>query len=430
MKMTHILSFYVLNLFVVTSCSNGSNYTDEQIDTNSFSDTSSDSQSAALPIDGAFAQEVQLLYQRDQEEVHALFSTLQLLVPSSATLSSQIQSGIAVYKLTYHTTYKSEPISASALLALPTGVTAPIPILSFQNGTSTEYSEAPTQNPNSQTMRIINAVASLGYAVLVADYLGFGASTQVFHPYLCKEITVQTIIDMLLAAVELEESETLSFELSGDLFLVGYSQGGHATMAVHHYLESQPDFPLVLQATAAGAGPYNLKEVYKYVLAQDTYEQPYYFAYSTLAFKSMGFLTADLSLYFSNPYAHLIPGLFNGINSSKVINDSLTMNIPELFTPTLLDSLEDDSDLESMRNAFVENSILPFVSTIPIRLSQGTSDMYIPPSLTIAFQEALINAGSPRELIDYFEIPDKDHQSAAPFAITDAVQWFNELNGY
>jgi hypothetical protein len=42
------------------------------------------------------------------------------------------------------------------------------------------------------------------------DYLGFGSSDNMFHPYLHKESTVQTVLDMLRAVDELASIKNIS----------------------------------------------------------------------------------------------------------------------------------------------------------------------------------------------------------------------------
>ena len=41
------------------------------------------------------------------------------------------------------------------------------------------------------TYQLVEIIASLGYVVVIADYPGFGESSQIPHPYLIKEPTVQ-----------------------------------------------------------------------------------------------------------------------------------------------------------------------------------------------------------------------------------------------
>ena len=76
------------------------------------------------------------------------------------------------------------------------------PILCFHNGTNTENRLAPTENPTNELFSILESVSSLGFIVVIPDYIGFGASSQRTHPYLIAEPTTQSILDLIRAVKE------------------------------------------------------------------------------------------------------------------------------------------------------------------------------------------------------------------------------------
>ena len=398
-----------------------------------------DTDSANMPVvdvsyTAAHLNRIESLEHLALPDINSIFTFLKLQVPDAANLVAGLSSDVSVYRMTYQTTYNGAPVMASALLAIPDAAT-PLPVLSFQNGTNTVKADAPTESYDTPVMQMISATASLGYVIAVTDYLGFGESAQLVHPYLCREATVTPLLDMLSAVTELEEDATdpLQFSLSGDLFLMGYSQGGHATMALHEQLERTPDFPLVLQATAAGAGPYDIMAVNQYILSQPEYPMPVFGPYTILAFQSLGFVPNDLSLFFAAPYAAAIPGLFDGTKTEDEINAGLTTSPAALYTPmvitTTTNGTTDDAAGQALLAAFADNSVPAFAATSPIRLSHGSTDTYIPAAETEAFAQRMIAAGTPEANISILTIPDKDHQTAAPFAIVDAISWFNSRRG-
>ncbi len=425
--------FMLFFLVALASCDEGDeggNTAPDNTDTGS--DTTQTGDTADTAFNGQQLTGVKFLKSLTQQEVQSVMFLLQLQVPDLAVYTANVTGGVSIYRVTYQTAYMGATVSASALLIIPEGNVA-LPVLSFQNGTNTLASDAPTLSvETSVNMRMISASAAFGYAVVVADYLGFGESAQLFHPYLCRDVTASSLADLLRAVVEYSDTPQSPLQLSGDLYLMGYSQGGHATMALHEYLERTPDFPLVLQGTAAGAGPYDLIAVNQFMLSTPTYPMPYYAPYVVMAFRSMGFLSNDLALYFKDPYATTIPGLFDGTKSADEINGALSTDLSVLLTDLAVNvSMGVASDAPSalaLQTAFVANSIPPFAATSPIRLSHGTTDVYIPPSVTTAFQQAMIGAGTPAANISVVQIPDKDHESAAPLAIVDAIMWFDGLN--
>ncbi|MBN2530962.1 MAG: alpha/beta fold hydrolase [Deltaproteobacteria bacterium] len=417
-------------------------------DTNVDSDSGTGTDSMGPEFNAAHLQNVELLRTLSTTDIQGTFTLFKLVAPEVAQVVPQQPTSVSIYRMTYQTLYQNSMVSASALVAIPENTT-PVPVLAFQNGTNTVDADAPTvlaaapldvNNSSSMFMQILSASASMGYVIVVADYLGFGASAQLPHPYLCREITISSLADTLRAVVELEDgvnaaeagaASVSSFALSGDLYLLGYSQGAHSTMALHEYLERTPDFPLVLRATAAGAGPYDLMAINQYMLAQANYPMPYLGPYTVLGFQSMGFIANDLSLFFTTPYAGLIPGLFDGIKDKDEINASLTTSMGQLFTASVQTAISGDASTDptaaALQATLIANSIPPFVATTPIRLTHGTTDEYIPPSMTQAFQQALIAAGTPAASVTVVDIPDKDHEQAAPGAVVDAMIWFETI---
>ena len=436
-RLSLLLILSLLTFFA--GCEDNEN-SDPNTDTDSGTDSETSTGGTATNVDIDFTaphlSNVRFLRKLTLPEIQSTFVLIQFKVPEVAPLVSGLSSAVSVYRLTYQTLYQGAPVQASALVAIPESATpnTPLPVVAFQNGTNTLKAEAPTENPESLFMQMISASASFGYVIAVADYLGFGESAQLVHPYLCRDVTATSLADMLEAIVELEESATpqLPLALSGDLYLLGYSQGGHATMALHEFLERSLDFPLVLQGTAAGAGPYSISDVNSYMLTQPEYPMPYIGAYPVVAFQSMAFLPDDLALYFNAPYAAAIPALFDGTKDADEINAGLTTDLSQMYTSTVIAAATtgqpvDDAVAQGLRSAFDNNSIPGFASATPIRLAHGTADEIIPLSVTQSFQQAMIAAGTAQSNVTVVELPDMDHEEAAPSAVVDAISWFEQL---
>ena len=69
------------------------------------------------------------------------------------------------------------------------------------------------------------------------DYIGMGESPGL-HPY-CHGASEATTIDMIRAVREAESLDMIPGMTAdnGEMFVTGYSQGGHAAMATHKYVE-------------------------------------------------------------------------------------------------------------------------------------------------------------------------------------------------
>ena len=91
-------------------------------------------------------------------------------------------------------------------------------------------------------------IATSGYIMAMPDYLGYGATPLTLpHPYLHAETEASTSIDMVRACRNLLKQ--VKGEANDQLYLLGYSQGGHVTMATHREMEQS--FPNELQIIAA-----------------------------------------------------------------------------------------------------------------------------------------------------------------------------------
>ena len=178
---------------------------------------------------------------------------------------SHIQSGIvprysvSSYRLNYVTTDKhGAKVTASGLVSVPVKAAgARSPVLSYQHASTFRNNQAPSIKVEAVEPPLV--LASLGYIVVSPDYVGFGASYGVEHPYLTSSPSSRAVIDMLSAAQTWRRQAGVVD--NGQLFLAGYSEGGYATMAAHRAIHQQGgELKTQLQAAVPGAGPYDVQE--------------------------------------------------------------------------------------------------------------------------------------------------------------------------
>lgn len=116
-------------------------------------------------------------------------------------------------------------------------------------------------------------LATLGYAMVLPDYEGFGVTVDRTHPYLVMEQTSVNVVDMYLAVKKLLANTKYAPD-HDDIYLVGYSQGGATTMAVQHKIEtSHPD--IKIRGVYAGGGPYDIKATYSSYVDSNHCGYPY-----------------------------------------------------------------------------------------------------------------------------------------------------------
>ena len=132
---------------------------------------------------------------------------------------------------------------------------------SYQSGITAELLPVSITNPDAPADR---------YVALMADYLGYGVSqtADLQHPYMHTKLTGSTCADMLSAAEEFLEGASITVP-GGKVDLVGYSQGGAATIQTLLELESR-DFPDErINEVYAGAGPYDLMAFFDFFMNND-----------------------------------------------------------------------------------------------------------------------------------------------------------------
>lgn len=365
-------------------------------------------------------------YTISSQEAKIRLTTFQIIIPETSVFGPLVKNDIEVHKVTYKTIFKNSNIKASGLVCMPK-TAGDYPVLCFQNGTNTLLSEAPTENPKSDPLSILESVASMGFIVVIPDYIGFGASSQLPHPYLHAESTTQSILDMLRAVNEFSTEDKIVAKPTKDLYIFGYSQGGWATMQLQKAIETKYSSEFNLIASSCAAGPYSLDYMNEFITSKTDYPMPYFLAYLLNAYHSIGQITNPLSDFIQEPYAAKIPGLFNGLNSGGTINAALTTNMANLLSPDYRTQFATNPKFTEIKSAFIANSVAVWNITTPTRLYHGGNDEFIPVSLSIKTFQDFKTAGVSDSKIKLIVIPGYDHPTGVVPVGLSTIIWFLEL---
>jgi pimeloyl-ACP methyl ester carboxylesterase len=348
------------------------------------------------------------------DEAEALFTLAKQIFPDVPDYTQQVVGGIKVYYVEYLSTYlEGEPIVLSGLVCAPDDLSRNSMLVSIQGGTIVDHEQAPSEDLGNPALLLMQAMASLGYVIVIQDYIGFGASEAYPHPYHVKPLFQSTVRDMLMATREMAESGDYGFKLSGEVFLTGYSLGGWASLVSHHDLERDPIEGLTLVGSACGAGAYNLLDMQEYLFEQTYYGQPYYIALLFYGYGAVGAIQEDLSLFFNEPYASEIPDLLDGQHSPGQINSSLTTTISELISRRLLEEFDSHSDFAPLIQALEDNSQQAWLNKAPVHLFHGDADEDIPISISENLYADFLNIGADPDKINLFRLEGADHSSGS-----------------
>ncbi|GJG86522.1 lipase [Gemmatimonadetes bacterium T265] len=287
------------------------------------------------------------------------------------------------YSVTYQTVgVDGALVTATGALYLPANQPAgtTFPVLVYQHGTVTDRNAVPSRLAVGGEGELIGAAyAADGFAVVLPDYLGYGGSTAPFHPYLHAATEASAAVDLLLAAKS--AALTLGTPLdAGQVFVTGYSQGGHAAAALQRALERDYAATFTVRASAPMSGPYDLSGTGARLLTTNPSYEPsvVYGALLGAAMTRTYGLTAQLSGVFVPPADAAAGALITGSVSSAQLA-ALPAQVRAEFQPALLTALAADSAHPFWR-ALRDNDLLDWAPRAPTRLYYGGADRDVDPS--------------------------------------------------
>jgi len=368
----------------------------------------------------------ELSLQFTKEYLTGLIDVVSASNPEVSEIRSLIASDIVVYKMVYKTTIEGQEINASGLVCVPS-TPGDYPVLSFQNGTNTMNAYAPSEYPSDYSYQLVELIASMGYIVVIADYPGFGESSRIPHPYLVAEPTIRSLVDMQFAVKELAISELPGITLKNEYYLLGYSQGGWATLALHKALELDYAEDFNLRGSACGAGPYDIYLLMQEMISVTTYPMPVYLGYILNAYTYYNQFSNPVNDIFNEPYASRISSLYTGLLTSEQINNQLTTSITELINPDFYSGFTTAPEYSSIRDALNNNSITGWHSYKPLFLFHGEEDASVNPVSTENIYSAMIQSGTSEDICKKVIIPDVGHSEGAVPGLIQGILFINNL---
>lgn len=368
----------------------------------------------------------ELLRSTSASEARLLLTPLTAINPQILSVIENLNYDIKVYKVVYKTTFKGTTINASGIISVPE-TSDQVPVLSFQNGTNTLDAHAPTVDLADPVYNFIENMAGIGFIILIPDYIGYGESSGYLHPYHHRASSDASIIDLIKATEEFLLSGQVQAKEDNRVFLMGYSQGGWATMSVLNTIETSGALSKQIVAASCGAGAYSLYDFAKYIIDLEEYHAPLYMPFYIESHLNNGFLEGPNNIYFKEPYASRIPLLFNGQTTNSEINSQLTRDMTLLFTDNLKTNFETSPDFQSFRNSLTENSIDAWQIGSSLLLIHGTNDIDVPVFETENIYNSFIQAGVSSDKIRKILLEGKAHDSAIiPFGVETFV-YFNAI---
>ncbi|MDC0249251.1 hypothetical protein OAK24_00045 [Flavobacteriales bacterium] len=282
-----------------------------------------------------------------------------------------ISNGFKLFEVIYTTSWHDgSAIKASGLYFMPDNFSEKeLPQMIYHHGTRTL--KKTTLHLKSENA-ISAGFAADGYLVIMPDYIGLGKGDK-FHLYQNSKSEATASIDMLLAIQDLNNE--LSIKTNKQLFLTGYSQGGHACMATHKTLEEKYADQFTITASSPMSGSYDMSGVQATVMVKP-YPEPVYLPYLLIGINEVYKITDSYSKLFRAPYDSLIPILYNGEYKLNEINKFLPEIPADVVHPALLKEYENNPDFK-FNAALKENDLLDWKTTIPTQLCYCNADKIV-----------------------------------------------------
>ncbi|GAA4417334.1 alpha/beta fold hydrolase [Nibrella viscosa] len=327
-------------------------------------------------------------------------------IPNSGALAFLLIHPIKVYRIVYKTkNTDGTEVQASGALVIPNPADKNLsfPLISEQHGTIFSDADAPSNNgPGSETYSIGSLLASNGYIIALPDFIGYGVSKNLPHPYQHRASLASSSLDMIRATREFIRQENIKWDQK--LMIAGYSLGGFATMALQKKIEEETGTEFNLVASSCGAGAYNSSAFMNYLINQKTHGIAAYNGLYTMVLSTYNRvygLNRPISFYLKEPYA------------TAVTSNPFGANIPVSFNEAVMDSfrkgVNDGTDTPFI-NAVRDNNIYDWKPRTPMQLYHGTVDQQVFYFNSVDAFEAMKKRGATN--VELISLPGKGHGDA------------------
>ena len=240
------------------------------------------------------------------------------------------------------------------------------------------YTIASNREAPSNIFSLEGLLVKLGYALIIPDYIGYGITADLVHPYLVMEITARNVLDMYYAVVPFLKKAGCAPE-HDDIYLMGYSQGGATTMAVQHEIEHH-DHPIKIRRVFAGGGPYDIKYTYDQFVETNWASYP-----CAVPIMMQGMVVGNkLNLDMRTMMAEYIyENLDLWVNSKLYTTNQINALIGTKVTSDLLTPVgmnHQSKEVSELYKAMTENSILTYSWTpkAPVYMFHSIDDDVVP----------------------------------------------------
>lgn len=334
-----------------------------------------------------------------------------------------INNDVDVHRVIYETPdVDGSTTVASGLVMIPVVDSCAVPMIAYLHGTKIKKTETFYYLKGEWQLGVIASAS--GYAAVLPDYIGLGASPGI-HPYQHTESQATASIDIMRACRTICDENQV--EMNDQLFIMGYSQGGHATMGTHRMIQEELNGEFTVTASAPGAGAYDLSGTQLDMVASfDPYSVPGYLPFLIQSYQHVyGNLYDSIQQIFVPPYDQTLPPLLQGDHDMWEVDNAMPPVPRDIIQPDYADAFFSDTTHPAYV-ALRANDVYEWVPEAPVLFNYCRSDEQVAYENTIVASEWMVNAGAPS-----IEVIERDtelsHFDCATPSLFLSKIWFDEM---
>ena len=344
-----------------------------------------------------------------------------------------------------------------------------VPILAFNHGTQVERKWSPSYctfmkilDDPAKNVLFGTLMALAGYIVVLPDYPGLGDNYDV-HPY-CQSSLAHSVVDVIKKGRDVTADDSglralppwsLMAKWNGKVYLMGYSEGGYATMVAARELQDGADnSSLSVSGVAPLDGPYSLSQTMRELMlgADPTYLAPFFLPYVVNGYDAVYYSSAPAGqqkpeFNYMNNVLNQVPGipdfaaqlrtLMDGSHTFFEISAYMKNAVPwegprSILTPAFKDALNDPNGV-IVKTLAANDAYADWVPQMPLMMFHHKYDDLVPYGNAQQALAAFVNAKAPYVGLMPFSAHVGDparmsmHGAAAPVAYLLAFEWLNYL---
>jgi len=337
-----------------------------------------------------------------------------------------LQYTVDLYKVLYNSEHPVHGnIQASGAIAIPQATNCNLPLAIYQHGTTFNWDGVPSYL--SLEHYLGSMFSTSGYVSLMPDYLGLGDSPYM-HPYSHAQSTANAGRDMIRAFKEM--AYELGITWNEEIFITGYSQGGHGAMALFKSLEEDHSDEFTVTACSALSGAYNISGIQEAVMWQD-YDSPKYLPYVIVGYQSV---YPELLGDFKNVFKQEFDGLNNFEGNTKEFFEILNQyEIPKTPINMIKDEFKEaymTDDNHLLKIAMRESDNFDWDAKAPLYLQGCCDDEQVMIGNSKLTYDTMVARGKTNvEFTDYCnEYPGArplQHNPCIPYCLLQTKQFFD-----